>query len=400
MISQKYLTRPLMIIFIILISVLAPFSTDMYLSSLPEMITDFGTNEAVLNISLYGFFAALAVSILILGPFSEKYGRKPVLVCSLALYIVMSFLCSFMDNIWMFILVRMLEAIGAGGALVVTTAVIKDSFTGKIQATVLTVTSAIGIIGPMAAPVLGAFLAESTGWQSTFWFTSILGAVCLFFAFAFTESLPQEKRYTGTVAGSLSRLGAVAKNHSFMLFLGVISMFTLPYMAFLSVSSYIYQDYFSLSGTTYSLTLAMNVFLGLIGMLLLQRVTRYVGNRRMILPFLLTGLISGILMILFAHLDPILCLLCFIPCAAVNFTLRPFGFSILLNQKDGDGGAESSFLNAAVFVVGTIGMIMGTLPWPDFIVGLSMCILIAAAGYAVLWGILVHRGVRLRGLET
>lgn len=400
MASQKYLTLPMMSLFIILISTLAPFSTDMYLSSLPQMVVGFDTTEAVLNMSLYGYFAALAVSILTLGPLSEKYGRKPVLVTCLLIYITMSLLCSFMDNIWLFIAVRMLQAIGGGGALVVTTAIIKDNFTGKILATVLTVTSAIGIIGPMAAPVIGAFLAGLFNWHATFWFTCLLGLICLGFAAAFTESLPKEKRYTGTITGSLSRLRVVAKNHSFILFLGVISMFTLPYMAFLSVSSYIYQDYFGLSGTTYSMVLATNVLMGLIGMLLLQRISQRVGNRRMMVPYLLIGVTSGILMVLFAHLHPLYCLICFIPCAAVNFTMRPFGFNILLSQKQGDGGAESSFLNAAVFVVGAIGMVIGTLPWPDFITGLSVCILIASAGYAGLWGFLVSRGVGLKGLEA
>ncbi|MDO5845340.1 MAG: MFS transporter [Methanocorpusculum sp.] len=399
MISQKYLTFPLMLAFIILITTLAPFSTDMFLSSLPKMITDFGTTESVLNVALYGFFAALAVSILILGPVSEKYGRKIVMTASLSLYIVMSLLCSVIDDITLFLLARIFQAVGAGGAMVVSTALIKDTFSGKTRAAALTITSAIAIIGPMAAPVIGALLTAAFGWQSTFWFTCALGMVGLVFALLFTESLPKSERYTGTIAGSLGRLVVVAKNTRFMLFLGVISMFTLPYMAFLSVSAYIYEDYFGLSGTMYSLILAVNVILGLIGMIFLKCVNRHIGNRKMIYLLLATGTTGGILMLAFAHASPLLCLLCFVPCAMTNFTLRPYGFAILLNQKEGDGGAESSMLNSAVFIIGAAGMILGTLPWPDFIFGLSMCILLAAAGYALLWGILTAKGVGLKGLE-
>ena len=94
--------RPLMLLIIIL-SMFGPISTDMYLSGLPRMIEDFQTTESVMNMSLYLFMLVLAFSILVLGPMGDKYGRRKVLVFSLAIYAVSNIACCFTQDVWIFI---------------------------------------------------------------------------------------------------------------------------------------------------------------------------------------------------------------------------------------------------------------------------------------------------------
>ena len=115
-----------LLLLIILLSTFAPFSTDMFLAGLPDMVVYFDTNEQIMSMTLYGFMLSLAISILIIGPISDKYGRRKVLIASLLIYIAMTMACSFSTSIWMLILFRVLQAVGAGGAMAISALVVEN----------------------------------------------------------------------------------------------------------------------------------------------------------------------------------------------------------------------------------------------------------------------------------
>lgn len=395
---QKYLSGPLLIILITILSVIAPFSTDMYLPGLPEIVTYFGTTDAVLNMTLYGFMLFMALGILVLGPVSDKYGRKPVLMVTLAGYTIVSILCAFSGSVWLFIFLRVLQGIAAGGMIVISTALIKDCFEEKKRNKILTLTIVMSVIGPLASPIIGAYLIEAVNWQATLIFPALITIVSFVMGLFFSESLPCEEKFTGSVAGVLKRLPALCRNRSFTLFLLATSMFSPAFMCFLSVSSYIFVSGFGLSGTAYSYFLAFNVIAGTISMLLIQRITGFIGNRKTGFLFLALALISGALMLCFGHLNPYICLLCFIPCGAAVIGIRPYALSILLNQYSGDTGSVSSLFNFMMTFTGCLGMAAGTLPWPDYITGLGVCILGSALAAGLFWLVLMKSGMQLKGL--
>jgi len=89
---------PLMLL-ILIMSMFGPLSTDMYLSGLPQMVEDFGTNESTMNMSLYMFMLVLSFCILFLGPISDKYGRRNILAVTMSVYIVSNLACMFVTNV-------------------------------------------------------------------------------------------------------------------------------------------------------------------------------------------------------------------------------------------------------------------------------------------------------------
>ena len=395
MIETRLGRRPLMLLIIVL-SMFGPISTDMYLSGLPAMISDFRTSESVMNMSLYMFMLALAFSILVLGPMGDKYGRRRVLVTSLAVYAASNVACCFTQDVWVFIALRMVQAVGGGGALTSAFALIKDCFSGNDMRSVLSITAAIGILGPILAPVIGTMLINLAGWRATFWAPASISIFCLLLGSLLPGSIPVD-RYEGTVLGSLSRLGAVTRDRGFLLFMLMMCTFTGSQLAYISVSSYVYQDGFGLGTTEYSLVLATSCILGLAIARIEDR--RNVTSKRRLTFIVSMGLLSLTMMCIAAPIHWALFMLSIVPCCAITITARSFGFGILMNQHDGDNGSVSAMLNFTTFMFAFVGMVIASsFPADLFIYGVATMLAICCGIFIGSWALLRARGYGLRGL--
>ncbi|MBQ4598005.1 MAG: MFS transporter [Methanocorpusculum sp.] len=395
---QKYLPAWAIVLLIVILTTIPPFSTDMYLPALPEMVAYFGTTDAILNMTLYGFMFFQAVAMLALGPISDKYGRKPVLAVSIIIYIISSFFAAAAPTIELFILARMIQGAASGGMMVISIALIKDCFEEKVRNTVLTLSVVLGVIGPVASPVLGAYLIEAVNWQSTLAFPGVLTILCLIITLLFTESLPAEEKLSGSIPSVFKRMIGICRHKSFMAFLLSMGMFSLPFMAFLAVSSYIFVEGFGLAGTTYSYLLATNAVLGTVGMLILQRLTKGGSNKSMGVVVIIHSFVSSLIMLSVGYLNPAVCFIGMTFCVVAAFAARPYALAILMNQFDGDTGSVSSVFNFTLVFIGCLGMAAGTLPWPTYIIGLGICSLFAGVAAAVLMFAAVKAKVPLKGL--
>ena len=384
---------------IIVLSVFAPISTDMYLSALPDMMVHFSTNESVMNMTLYGFLLSLTVSSLFIGPISDKYGRRPVLIVSMFLYTIMSVLCAFTDDIIVMIVLRIVQAIGGGGAMVVSIALIKDCFEPSRIGSIMTVVTAIGVIGPVLAPIIGTALTELSDWRSTFIAPAVISAICLVMASIMDETLDDGMRYTGSVIGSVRGLSEPLKDLDFFRFLIISTIFNLPFLGYIGVSSYIYQTMFGVSDVTYSIMLAVTILTAICIMLVIRRIqARMVSSSSMML-FLAIAISGCILLLSVASMNEYLFLISVLPVAVLVTTIRPFGFDILMAQHEGDNGSVSSLLNFCTFGFGVIGMAVCSLRWDNFITGIAVMMLIATSVFAVSWYVMKRSPSRLKGLE-
>lgn len=395
---QKYLPQWVIILLIVILSTIPPFSTDMFLPALPEMVQSFGTTEAVLNITLYGFMFFQAVFMLLLGPISDKYGRKPILTVSIIIYIITSLLASVAPTIETFIFCRMIQGASSGGMMVISIALIKDCFEERIRNTVLTLTVVLGVVGPVASPILGAYIIEAINWQSTLAFPGLLTIICLIITLLFSESLPAEEKLTGNLPSVYKRMAGVCRHKSFMTFLFAMGIFSLPFMAYLAVSSYIFVEGFGIAGTTYSYMLAVNAILGTLGMLLLQRLTKGRSNKTMGVIVIIFAFVSSFILLGAGHLNAAVCFIGTTFMVISAFAARPYALGILMSQFDGDTGSVSSVFNFTLVFIGCLGMAAGTLPWPTYITGLGTCCLFAGVLGALLMYATVKAKVPLKGL--
>lgn len=374
---QKYLSPKAMIGFITFMNMYPPFSTDMYLPALPEIGNYFSASEFLVGMTLTIFFLVFAISMVLCGPLSDKYGRKPILLFGTITYTLASIICVMSPNIYILIAGRFFQGFGSGAIITVSTTLIKDCFRGKIMSKILVITQALGVIGPMAAPLAGGFLLRFTDWHGAFWALTAVGIINLLLALLLTETLPPEQRYTGKVFDSLTLLASFAKQKFFMMTLLMFALFTTPFMAYLSVSSFVYIENFQLSAQEYSYFFAANAGASVLGPIIYLRLKKNLSSSRILKTCFALSIISGVLVLVPGHFNAAAFLLSFLPFTVIGTIMRPFGMEVLLNHAKENVGTASAMINFVPNLFGSIGMALGTLPWGDFISGLGIIIIAA-----------------------
>ena len=378
-----------MIVLILLLGMFGPISTDMYLSALPTMVVELSTNESTLNITMYGFILGMALSILLLGPLTDRFGRRVPLILSMVEYTATTLACAFVEDIHILIVLRILQSIGSGLAIAVSTALVKDCFNGATMGRVLTLTAILGVLGPILSPVIGAGLITLWGWRSTFIAPAMVSLLCLVISFFMPETLPHDQKSEGSVPALLRNMGRLCMDRGLFLNVMAICIPTMAFMAYLSISSYIYVDMFGLTPNTYTAVLAITLVISVMVMMALERIRSMGSKNQRLGLYLIMGIVSATLMLTVGHKNWFTFFIAYLFICSVCMSIRPWGFEIVLSSREGDSGALSSLLNFMFFMVGCIGMLSSTLPiWPDHVTAMGSIILISMILFGLFWALM------------
>ena len=255
---QKTNSKAFLVILLGVLSAFGPFVVDLYLPSLPQLAQFFDTTASMTQLTLTTAMIGLAVGQLLLGPMSDKFGRKMPLIISLLIYIISTILLIFSPNIETMIVLRAVQGLSSAGSVVISRAIATDLYRGREMTRFFGLLMTINGIAPIISPILGSLLLEYIGWKGVFFFLAIIGIVVLLFCLRLKESLIIEKRLKGSVLSTFFTFGKIIKNRLFMSYVGIESFLLAAMFAYIAASPFILQSFYGLSAFTFSLCFGAN----------------------------------------------------------------------------------------------------------------------------------------------
>lgn len=241
-----------------MLTAFGPFVTDMYLPSLPSMETYFHTSSSMVQLGLTFSMIGLAVGQVIFGPLSDKYGRRPLLLASMWLFILSTVACIFAPSVWVFVGLRLLQGIGGAGGIVISRSVATDRYDGRELAKMLAVIGAINGVAPVTAPVLGGLLTDVVGWKGIFCVLLALGLVLLAGCFRFRESLPVARRSSKGLVHTFGNFKTIVRNRRYLFYVLQLGFAQGMLFSYIASSPFIVQQHYGFSPLEFSICFGIN----------------------------------------------------------------------------------------------------------------------------------------------
>jgi DHA1 family bicyclomycin/chloramphenicol resistance-like MFS transporter len=180
-----------------------PLSTDLYLASLPSLASVFQASVATVQLTLSLFVVGFGCAQLVIGPLSDRFGRRPILLGGLAVYIAASALCALAPSIEVLIAARFLQALGCCTAVMIARAIVRDAYAPEHSPHVIARASTWIALAPIVGPILGSFLQVSLGWRAAF---AVLGVFSACLMAACILHLPETNQYKNPLATQIKGL--------------------------------------------------------------------------------------------------------------------------------------------------------------------------------------------------
>lgn len=200
------------------LAMIGPFTIDTYLPSFPAIARDLAATPAQVQQTLSVYFLTFAVMTLFHGTLSDSFGRRPVILASLAVYVAASIGCAAAADFGQLLLFRVLQGMSAGAGMVVGRAIIRDSFEGHAAQRLMSLVTMIFGLAPAIAPVVGGWLQAWFGWQAVFLFLACYGLVLLVVSWArLPETHPPPARQPFAVVPLASTYFMLARSRPLLL---------------------------------------------------------------------------------------------------------------------------------------------------------------------------------------
>ena len=294
--TQRALSTGFWLVLLTVLIALPRITLDMHLPALPAMADYFQTSDSQLQLTLTLYALGSAISLLVSGPLTDRFGRRPVLLAGLFLYVLATAACALADNIAVLIIARLFQALGGCCTTVIGRVIVRDYFDRNEQARLLGLISMAMAISPMAAPVLGSLMLPFIHWRGLFVLLGVIGAVlCLVVYRRLPETRPPEVA-AAPPRGLLRIYGQLLRDRYFLRYSLAIGCVYSTYFPFISESSALLQRGFHLSATAYALVFAATISGYMLGANLFRRlVRRFEADRVIVAGIAVNVLGSGIL---------------------------------------------------------------------------------------------------------
>lgn len=240
-----------------LLALLPAVTTDMYLPSLPQVAKDLATTEAAAQFTITGMLVGGAVGQLVVGPISDRFGRRRPVVVGIVLHVVLSLLCLVAGSIDQLATVRVLQGLGTASATVSAMAIVRDTWTGAEAARILSRLMLVIAVAPLLAPTVGSVVADLWGWRAVFGTLAVLGVLLLLVVLrALPETHPPHRRSTGLVEVVRS-YPSLLRDGRFVALAVIPGMSMALVMSYVAGSTFVFQVEYGLTPQQFALVFAL-----------------------------------------------------------------------------------------------------------------------------------------------
>lgn len=394
--------RLLYIVLLGALTALGPFAIDLYLPAFPVLERDFDTTAAAIQLTLTGTMIGFALGQLVVGPLSDKVGRRVPLIAVTALHVLASVGAAFAPDLLLLSAARVLMGVGAAAGGVVAMAIVRDLFGGRRLVVMLSRLALVSGVAPVIAPLIGSWLLTLMPWRGIFGVLAVYGVVMLVSTIFFIpETLPVARRQGRGGATVLQRYRSVFSDRVFIGVLIIGGMTFSGLFSYLSASPFLFQQTHGLDAQQYGLLFAVNSLGVVAGVQVAARLAARFGPQWVMAYSTGVLLIAGIAIIVTDQLSLGLwgtVIPLFVFMTACGFTF-PNVQVLALDRHGKAAGTAASVIGATNF--GVAGLISPVVGWVSKGAGItattmaSVMVGCAAIGVIALWLIVRPRTVEM-----
>ena len=274
---------------LIILACVSALSMTMFLPSLPEITEHFKSDYRLMQLSVSSYLFVTAILQVVIGPLADRYGRRPVMLWSLALFVLATIGCVLSPTAEVFLAFRMAQAVIATG-MVLSRAIVRDMVSTDRAASMIAYVTMGMAIAPMLAPALGGALDEAFGWQSNFLFQIAIGAIIL--AFCFFDLGETTRSRHSSMARQFKDYPELFGSRRFWGYCAASATTSGAFFAFLGGAPYVGTTIYGLGATEMGIYIGLPAFGYMVGNFISGRSSMRVGINRMIVIGSLVGVVG------------------------------------------------------------------------------------------------------------
>jgi len=345
------------IVMLVAMTGLGPFTMQILIPCLPAMAVALAAPYGTVQLTLTLYLIGVATGQLLYGPLSDRFGRKPLLLGGLALYVLGTAAAALAPSAGLLIAARIAQAVGSCAGLVLGRAMIRDSFPREQAASVLGTVSTAMAVAPMIAPLLGSALEQEFGWRATMLACLIFGLLlwpAIWLRLPETLAQPAPLPGIAGLLGAYAQLGAIP---AFRAYAAVTAFSSCVFFAFAAGGPLVVIGTMGHAATTYGAAMILISIAWMIGTFTVSRLVYRLGVIRMLRLGTAVTLAGGVLAVVVEVLLPAHILLFFLPMAVVavgNGMSQPNAIAAAVSVRPQLAGTASGLVGALQMGAGAL----------------------------------------------
>ncbi len=353
---------PVLLALLALLSAFTPLSIDLYLPALPVITVDLHGTVGDIQLTLSAFMIAFGAGQIFYGPAGDRFGRRPVILSGLFVYVLTSIGCAFAGEAMQLVVLRLLQGLAACGSVVLARTMVRDLAEKDHAARAMSLMMACTSLAPMMAPLIGGQILWFLGWRAIFWTLAGIGTLALAVSYArLPETLRPEYRQPLVLSSILARFGELVRHRAFMGYAFTTSFMFSALLSFLSGSPFVFIEKYGVSPRNYGWIFGGMVVFMTIGSLFNARFVRVFGADRILRWAAVVPGVCGAAALVLGQIEarygtigmwPIVA--CFAPQIATISLIAPNSTALALQRYPHMAGTASSLMGVMQFGIGAL----------------------------------------------